>query len=61
LRDARRAKECFVTMHQKIHDAEPQIKTVRAEGEWKGNYRTDLDVRDFRRRQSSTWPKLSCT
>jgi len=33
---------------QNIKDPAPQIKTVRAEGEWKGNYRTDLDVRDFR-------------
>ena len=37
-----------MTMRQKIQEAYPQIKTVRAEGEWKGNYRTDLDVRDFR-------------
>ena len=35
-------------VQQKIQEAAPQIKTVRAEGEWKGNYRTDLDVRDFR-------------
>ena len=32
----------------KLAEAVPQIKTVRADGEWKGNYRTDLDVRDFR-------------
>ena len=25
----------------------PQIKTVKAEGQWKGQFRTDLDVRDF--------------
>src|ERR1700749_1954036 len=25
----------------------PQMKTVRAEGRWKGQFRTDLDVRDF--------------
>ena len=37
-----------MTVHKKIQEAEPQIKTVRAEGEWKGNYRTNLDVRDFR-------------
>jgi uncharacterized OsmC-like protein len=37
-----------VAVHQKIEEPEPQIKTVRAEGEWRGNYRTDLDVRDFR-------------
>jgi uncharacterized OsmC-like protein len=42
------AKEYFVTVQQKIQETAPQIKTVRAEGEWKGNYRTDLDVRDFR-------------
>ena len=36
-----------MTVHKKIQEAEPQIKTVRAEGEWKGSYRTDLDVRDF--------------
>ena len=41
-------KEPAVTVHKKIQEAEPQIKTVRAEGEWKGSYRTDLDVRDFR-------------
>jgi uncharacterized OsmC-like protein len=35
-------------VNQKINEIEPQIKTVRADGEWKGNYRTDLDVRDFR-------------
>ena len=35
-------------VQQEIQEASPQIKTVRAEGEWKGNYRTDLDVRDFR-------------
>ena len=32
----------------KVSEAVPQIKTVRADGEWKGNYRTDLGVRDFR-------------
>ena len=37
-----------MTVHNKIQDAEPPIKTVRAEGEGKGSYRTDLDVRDFR-------------
>ena len=37
-----------MTVHKKNQEAEPQIKTVRAEGEWKGNYRTNLDVRDFR-------------
>jgi uncharacterized OsmC-like protein len=37
-----------VAEHQKIRESEPQIKTVRAEGEWRGNYRTDLGVRDFR-------------
>jgi uncharacterized OsmC-like protein len=37
-----------MTVHKKIQEAEPQIKTVRAEGEWKGGYRTDLGVRDFR-------------
>jgi uncharacterized OsmC-like protein len=37
-----------MTVHKKIQEAEPQIKTVRAEGEWKGDYRTNLDVRDFR-------------
>jgi uncharacterized OsmC-like protein len=37
-----------VTVHKKNQEAEPQIKTVRAEGEWKGDYRTNLDVRDFR-------------
>jgi uncharacterized OsmC-like protein len=25
----------------------PQMKTVKAEGQWKGQFRTDLDVRDF--------------
>ena len=33
---------------QKIEEPVPQMKTVRAESEWKGNYRTDLDIRDFR-------------
>lgn len=28
-------------------DAVPQIKTVRAEGRWKGKYRNDLAVREF--------------
>jgi len=37
-----------VAVQQKIEEPVPQIKTVRAEGEWRGNYRTDLDVRDFR-------------
>jgi len=37
-----------VTVQQKGFEATPQIKTVRAEGRWKGNLRTDLEVRDFR-------------
>jgi len=37
-----------VTSDQKITEPAPQIKIVRAEGEWKGHYRTDLDVRNFR-------------
>jgi len=37
-----------VAVQQKLEEPVAQIKTVRAEGEWKGNYRTDLDVRDFR-------------
>src|SRR6516165_9233212 len=41
-------KEPAVKVQQIIQESGPQIKTVRAEGEWKGNYRTDLDVRDFR-------------
>lgn len=36
-----------MTVQQKIVKATPQIKTVRAEARWKGNYRTDLNVRDF--------------
>jgi uncharacterized OsmC-like protein len=37
-----------VSVEQKIEETAPQIKTVRAEGEWKGRYRTDLNIRDFR-------------
>jgi uncharacterized OsmC-like protein len=37
-----------VAVEQKIKGTAPQIKTVRAEGEWKGHYRSDLNVRDFR-------------
>jgi uncharacterized OsmC-like protein len=37
-----------VAVEQKIEGTAPQIKTVRAEGEWKGRYRTDLNIRDFR-------------
>jgi uncharacterized OsmC-like protein len=37
-----------VAVEQKIEGTAPQIKTVRAEGEWKGHYRSDLNVRDFR-------------
>ena len=37
-----------MAVQQKLEEPVAQIKTVRAEGEWKGNYRTDLDVRDFR-------------
>lgn len=37
-----------MAVQQKIGETLPQIKTVRAEGEWKGGYRTDLSVRDFR-------------
>jgi len=33
---------------QDIKDPAPQIKTVRAEREWKGNYRTNLHVSDLR-------------
>lgn len=36
-----------MTVQQKTREPEPQIKTVRAEGAWRGNYRTDLGVRDF--------------
>jgi len=36
-----------VAAEQKIAEPSPQIKTVRAEGEWKGRFRTDLNVRDF--------------
>jgi len=37
-----------VAVEEKIEETAPQIKTVRAEGEWKGRYRTDLNIRDFR-------------
>jgi uncharacterized OsmC-like protein len=37
-----------VAVEQKIEGTAPQIKTVRAEGEWKGHYRSDLNIRDFR-------------
>jgi uncharacterized OsmC-like protein len=38
-----------MTTSHKVAEADaPQIKTVRAEGQWKGSYRTDLNVRDFR-------------
>jgi uncharacterized OsmC-like protein len=44
-----RAKEQrMTTAHQRAEIDAPQIKTVRAEGQWKGQFRTDLDVRDFR-------------
>jgi uncharacterized OsmC-like protein len=33
--------------HQRAEIDVPQIKTVRAEGRWKGQFRTDLEVRDF--------------
>lgn len=36
-----------MTVQQKTFEASPQIKTVRAEGQWKGSMRTDLSVRDF--------------
>ena len=37
-----------MAVEEKIEETAPQIKTVRAEGEWKGRYRTDLNIRDFR-------------
>ena len=37
-----------MAVEQKIEGTAPQIKTVRAEGEWKGHYRTDLNIRNFR-------------
>lgn len=36
-----------MTVQHKNPETTPQIKTVRAEGEWKGKLRTDLNVRDF--------------
>jgi uncharacterized OsmC-like protein len=38
----------MTTTHQRAKIDAPQIKTVKAEGQWKGQFRTDLDVRDFR-------------
>jgi uncharacterized OsmC-like protein len=38
----------MTTTHQRANIDAPQIKTVKAEGQWKGQFRTDLDVRDFR-------------
>ena len=37
-----------MAVEQKIEGTAPQVKTVRAEGVWKGRYRTDLNIRDFR-------------
>jgi len=36
------------TSHRPAKVDAPEIKTVQAEGRWKGDYRTDLAVRDFR-------------
>jgi uncharacterized OsmC-like protein len=36
------------TTHQGAEFDASQIKTVKAEGQWKRQFRTDLDVRDFR-------------
>ena len=37
----------MTTTDQRAKVDAPQIKTVKAEGQWKGQFRTDLDVRDF--------------
>jgi uncharacterized OsmC-like protein len=37
----------MTTTDQRANVDAPQIKTVKAEGQWKGQFRTDLDVRDF--------------
>jgi uncharacterized OsmC-like protein len=37
----------MTTTDQRAKGDAPQIKTVKAEGQWKGQFRTDLDVRDF--------------
>lgn len=34
-------------MADQLDTGTPQYKTVRAQGRWKGRYRTDLTVRDF--------------
>jgi uncharacterized OsmC-like protein len=38
----------MTTTHRRAKIDAPQIKTVKAEGQWKGQFRTDLNVRDFR-------------
>jgi uncharacterized OsmC-like protein len=38
----------MTTTHQRAKIDAPHLKTVKAEGQWKGQFRTDLDVRDFR-------------
>jgi uncharacterized OsmC-like protein len=38
----------MTTVRRRAEIDAPQIKTVKAEGHWKGQFRTDLDVRDFR-------------
>ena len=35
----------MTTTDQRAKIDAPQIKTVKAEGQWKGQFRTDLDVR----------------
>jgi uncharacterized OsmC-like protein len=37
----------MIAAHQRAEIDAPQIKTVKAEGRWRGQFRTDLDVRDF--------------
>ncbi|MFZ0721897.1 MAG: OsmC family protein [Xanthobacteraceae bacterium] len=37
----------MTTVPQRAEIDAPQMKTVKAEGQWKGQFRTDLDVRDF--------------
>jgi uncharacterized OsmC-like protein len=48
LPNAAAKEQRMATAHQRAEIIAPQIKTVKAEGQWKGHFCTDLDVRDFR-------------